>query len=200
MLPPIAAPDDPARACLAGPLKYQTPNYRARTQTATHRHRFLATAIPFSCSSSVSSSAVRAIQAEMCPPRESHTSNVGRPAGSREDAKDSHEKCKHHALCRGSHGPTHKATASTAQHQPASRLRGFACKKTHSVFTSREDAKTRRNHMKFAIIMRCAAAATARPTRQLPQLHNANPLRGFACKKRTQCLPHAKTRRHEGIA
>jgi hypothetical protein len=197
MLPPIAAPDDPARACLAGPLKYQTPNYRARTQSATHRHRFLPTAIPFSCSSPIPSSADRAFQAEICPPRESHTSNVGRPAGSREDAKDSHEFCKHHALCRGSHGPTHKADASTAQHLPASRLR---VQKTLSMSDSREDAKTRRIRMNFANIMRSAAAATARPTRLMLQLLNTNPLRDFACKKRSQCLTHAKTRRREGFA
>lgn len=70
MLSPIAPPDDPARACLAGPSKYQFPDYRARTQTATHRLRLLATAIPFSCSSYVSSSATRAFQPEICPPRE----------------------------------------------------------------------------------------------------------------------------------
>jgi hypothetical protein len=35
---------------------------------------------------------------------------------SREDAKESHEICKHHAFCRGSYRPTHNADASTAQH------------------------------------------------------------------------------------
>ena len=34
----------------------------------------------------------------------------------REDAKDSHEICKHHAFCCGSYRPTHNADASTAQH------------------------------------------------------------------------------------
>jgi len=34
----------------------------------------------------------------------------------REDAKDSHEFCKHHAFCCGSYRPTHNADASTAQH------------------------------------------------------------------------------------
>ncbi len=99
---------------------------------------------------------------------------------SREDAKDSHEFCKHHAFCRGSYGPPHNADASTAQHQPSSRLR---VQKTLSMSNSREDAKTRRIRMKFANIMRSAAAATARPTRLMPQLHNTNPLHDFAASR-----------------
>jgi len=51
--------------------------------------------------------------------------------------------------------------------------------------------------MKNANIMRCAAAATARPTRQLPQLHNANPLRGFAASRAKNALSVYLTRRRE---
>jgi hypothetical protein len=54
--------------------------------------------------------------------------------------------------------------------------------------------------MKFANIMRSAAAATARPTRLMLQLHNTNQLRGFAASRAKNALNIYLTRRREGFA
>ncbi|MFN9295463.1 MAG: hypothetical protein ACK6EB_45900, partial [Planctomyces sp.] len=72
--------------------------------------------------------------------------------------------------------------------------------KTLSMSTSREDAKTRRIRMKFANIMRSAAAATARPTRLMLQLYNTNQLRDFAASRAKNALNVYLTRRREGFA
>ncbi|MFN9080382.1 MAG: hypothetical protein ACK5X8_07545, partial [Planctomyces sp.] len=59
---------------------------------------------------------------------------------------------------------------------------------------------TRRIRMNFANIMRSAAAATARPTTLMLQLHNTNPLRDFAASRAKNALNVYLTRRREGFA
>lgn|GEM_PF-3991294 len=140
MLSPIAPPDDPARACLAGPSKYQFPDYRARTQTATHRLRLLATAIPFSCSSSVSSSATRAFQPEICPPRECLPQPHKEPRQTgwltrRREGITQEVQTSCDALCQPR--PCRQGSPLKSTTQPSSRVR---VQKKLLLFTSRDDS------------------------------------------------------------
>ena len=99
---------------------------------------------------------------------------------------------------------TRPAEAQQARHplnsttQPASRLRGFACKKRNE---RRPHAKTRRREsIARNVQTSCDPLGQPRPSRQgNPSIAPPNLLRGFApsrAKKHTERLTHAKTRRN----
>jgi len=114
----------------------------------------------------------------------------------REDAKESHGTCKHHAIHSAGHGTAGNAAAATAPHQPASRLRGFACKKHNERLTH---AKTRRRErIARKAQTSCDPLGQPRPSRQgTPSIAPPNLLRGFAASRAKNAMNGGLTRRRE---